>query len=99
MTLAWVLFRSQSFGVALAVYRAMFIGGGGASLFDTWQVVLAGAIVAFAIARMLLARYAALPQWPRISWGFQSAALAGLLLALQVFPWAGVSPTFIYFKF
>ena len=99
VTLAWVLFRAQSFGVAIAVYRALFSGGRGPSLFDAWQAVLACGIVAFAIVRMAFAGYANSVAWPRIAWTFQAAALAGLLVGLQLFSWAGVSPTFIYFKF
>ncbi len=99
VTLAWVLFRAQSFGVALAVYRALFAGGGGPSLFTAWQAVLAAAIVAFAMLRVVWGQDAASLHWPRITWRLQAAAFAGLLLALQLFSWAGISPTFIYFKF
>ena len=99
VTLAWVLFRAQSFAVALAVYRALFAGGWGPSLFDGWQAVLAAGIVAFAVVRVVVVRYGGSLQWPQLSMRFQAAALAGLLVALQLFSWAGISPTFIYFKF
>ena len=99
VTLAWVLFRAQSFAVALAVYRALFAGGWGPSLFDGWQTVLAAGIVAFAVVRVVVVRYGGSLQWPQLSMRLQAAALAGLLVALQLFSWAGISPTFIYFKF
>jgi hypothetical protein len=37
--------------------------------------------------------------WLQLRPGLQAGALAGLLVALQLFSWSGVSPTFIYFKF
>jgi alginate O-acetyltransferase complex protein AlgI len=99
VTLAWVLFRAQSFTVALAVYYALVRGGAGASLLGGWQAVLAAGICLFAFVHILAGRRAASIQWQRFSWGLRGAALAGLLLALQLFSWPGISPTFIYFKF
>jgi alginate O-acetyltransferase complex protein AlgI len=99
VTLAWVLFRAQSFQLALAVYRALLAGGPGPALFDGWQAVLATGIVAFAALRIVADRYTASLRWPHMSWTFQAATLAGLLVALQLFSWSGLSPTFIYFKF
>jgi alginate O-acetyltransferase complex protein AlgI len=99
VTLAWVLFRAQSFDLALAVYRALFAGGWGPWLLDGWQAVLAAGIVTFAVGRIVVERSAASLQWPRMALTFQAVALAGLLVALQLFSWTGISPAFIYFKF
>ncbi|HMF28940.1 MAG TPA: MBOAT family O-acyltransferase, partial [Candidatus Cybelea sp.] len=104
VSLGWVLFRSQTFGDALAVYRALFAGGAGPSLFTAWQTVLAAAIVAFGVLRLLYDRFAPRLAWPQLTWpqlrpAAQVGALAGLLLALQLLTWPGISPTFIYFKF
>jgi alginate O-acetyltransferase complex protein AlgI len=99
VTLAWVLFRAPTFGVALGVYRALFAGGPGASLLTGWQAVLAGGILVFAGVRLLLDRWSEAPAWQGVRPGIQVGALAGLLLALALFSWPGLSPTFIYFKF
>jgi alginate O-acetyltransferase complex protein AlgI len=97
--LAWVLFRSPSFGVALTVYRALFAGGGGPWLLTGWQGVLAGGIVAFGALRVVFDRYAISPAWIRLAPFGQAGALACLLLTLMLLTWPGISPTFIYFKF
>ena len=99
VTLAWVLFRAPSFADALTVYRAMFAGGPGAELLTGWPAVLAAAIVAFGLLRFVLERRNVAPAWPQLRPALQVGALAGLLLALQLFSWSGPSPAFIYFKF
>jgi alginate O-acetyltransferase complex protein AlgI len=99
VTLAWVLFRSPSFGVAVTVYRALFAGGPGATLLSGWQALLAAGIVAFGAVRLMLERRNISLSWQQLRPGLQAGALAGLLVALQLFSWSGVSPTFIYFKF
>ena len=99
VTLAWVLFRSPSFGVALTVYRALFAGGPGATLLTGWQTLLAAGIIAFGVVRLVLERRSVVLSWQQLRPGLQAGALAGLLVALQLFSWSGVSPTFIYFKF
>jgi D-alanyl-lipoteichoic acid acyltransferase DltB (MBOAT superfamily) len=100
VTLAWVLFRSPSFGVAVSVYRALFAGGPGATLLLTgWQTLLAAGIVAFGTVRLVLERRNVVLSWQQLRPSLQVGALAGLLVALQLFSWSGVSPTFIYFKF
>jgi D-alanyl-lipoteichoic acid acyltransferase DltB (MBOAT superfamily) len=99
VTLGWVLFRSSSFGGATAVYHALFAGGAGAWLLTGWQAVLAAGIVAFGAMRLLLDRYSVTLTWPRLRPIAQVGALAGLLLALEMLTWPGISPTFIYFKF
>lgn len=98
VSLGWVLFRAATFGDALAIYRELFAGGGGALLLTGWQAVLAAGIVVFGALRLLL-RQRRLPEWPQLSPLTAAASLAGLLLALQLFAWPGISPTFIYFKF
>jgi alginate O-acetyltransferase complex protein AlgI len=97
--LAWVLFRAPTFEAALNVYRALLAGGGGAALLAGWQAVLAAGIVAFGAIRLLLNRRGFAPGWMQLRPPAQAGALAGLLLALQLLSWPGVSPTFIYFKF
>jgi alginate O-acetyltransferase complex protein AlgI len=97
--LAWVLFRAPTFEAALNVYRALLAGGGGAALLAGWQAVLAAGIVAFGAIRLLLNRRGFAPGWMQLRSPAQAGALAGLLLALQLLSWPGVSPTFIYFKF
>ncbi|HEY2555375.1 MAG TPA: MBOAT family protein, partial [Candidatus Cybelea sp.] len=99
VTLAWVLFRAPSFAAALTVYRALFAGGSGPGLLSGWPAVLAGGIVAFGILRLVLERCNIAPAWPQLRPALQVGALAGLLLALQLFSWSGPSPAFIYFKF
>lgn len=99
VALGWVLFRSQSFADALAVYRALFAGGAGPSLLTAWQTLLAAAVVAFGLLRLLFDRFAVRLTWPQLQPAAQVGALAGLLLALQLLTWPGVSPSFIYFKF
>ncbi|HEX4014356.1 MAG TPA: MBOAT family protein [Candidatus Cybelea sp.] len=99
VTLAWVLFRAPSFAVALAVYRAMFAGGPGSGLLAGWPAVLAAGIVVFGALRLLFERLDIGPSWSQLRPALQVGALAGLLLALQLFSWPGPSPSFIYFKF
>jgi hypothetical protein len=99
VSLAWVLFRSPSFGSAAAVYRALFVGGGGPGLLTGWQAVLSCGIVAFGVARLLLDRLGIDPTWPQMRPLAQAGTLAGLLLALMMLSWPGLSPAFIYFKF
>ncbi len=99
VSLAWVLFRSPAFDTALAVYRQLFAGGAGPAMLAGWQAVLAAGIVGFAVVRLALHRWGIEPRWPRLPQLAQVATLAGLLLALELFTWQGVSPTFIYFKF
>ena len=97
--LAWVLFRAPTFEAALNVYRTLLAGGGGAALLAGWQAVLAAGIVAFGAIRLLLNRRGFAPGWMQLRPLAQAGALAGVLLALQLLSWPGVSPTFIYFKF
>jgi alginate O-acetyltransferase complex protein AlgI len=99
VTLAWVLFRAQSFDMALAVYRQLFAGGAGAMLLTGWQAVLAAGIVAFAAVRLVFDRWKFEPSWWQLRPFARAATLAGLLLALELLTWPGISPTFIYFKF
>jgi alginate O-acetyltransferase complex protein AlgI len=99
VTLAWVLFRSPSFGVAVSVYRALFAGGPGVTLLTGWQTLLAAGIVVFGAVRLVLEHRNVVLSWEQLRPSLQAGALAGLLVVLQVFSWSGVSPTFIYFKF
>jgi alginate O-acetyltransferase complex protein AlgI len=99
VSLGWVLFRSASFADAIAVYHALFAGGSGAWLLTGWQAVLASGIIAFGAGRLLFDRFKCHLTWPQLRPIAQVGALAGLLLALQLLTWPGVSPTFIYFKF
>ena len=99
VSLAWVLFRAPAFGTAAAVYRALFAGGGGASLLVGWPAVLAAGLAAFAAARLAFERFGVGRSWTALRPLSQAGALAGLLLALALLTWPGVSPAFIYFKF
>ena len=99
VTLAWVLFRAPTFAVALDVYRALLLGGPGASLLGGWQAVLAAGLVAFAVMRLLADRVHFAPRWASLRPFAQAATLGGLLLALMLLTWPGISPAFIYFKF
>ncbi|MBV9234054.1 MAG: MBOAT family protein [Candidatus Eremiobacteraeota bacterium] len=98
VTLAWVLFRAQTFAGALAVYRQLFAGGAGPMLFTAWQAVLAAGIVAFGAARLIGERRGMAPAWAALPPVAQAGTLAVMLLALELFTWSGPSPTFIYFK-
>jgi alginate O-acetyltransferase complex protein AlgI len=97
--LGWVLFRSPTFGDAITVFRALFTGGAGASMLAGWQAVLAAGILAFGALRLLLDRLRVEFTWRRLQPAAQAGALAGLLIALQLLSWPGLSPAFIYFKF
>ncbi len=99
VTLAWVLFRAPSFGVALAVYRALLAGGPGPAAFGGWQAVLAAIVVGFGALALVLDRYGIAPAWARLRPLAQVGTLTALLLALELLTWQGISPTFIYFKF
>jgi alginate O-acetyltransferase complex protein AlgI len=99
VTLAWVLFRAQSFPTALAVYRALFAGGSGPSLLMGWTAVLAAGVLLFAAVRIVLGS-----RTPRLSWIelprlAQAGALAALLIGVEVLSWPGAAQPFIYFKF
>ncbi|HTA55956.1 MAG TPA: MBOAT family protein [Candidatus Acidoferrales bacterium] len=99
VSLGWVLFRSPGFATALAVYRELFAGGGGAAMLSGWQAVLAGALVVFGVLRLLLQRWKIQIGWMQLRPLTQAGLLACLLLGLVLLTWPGLSPTFIYFKF
>jgi alginate O-acetyltransferase complex protein AlgI len=99
VTLGWVLFRAPTFGAALTVYHALFAGGPGNGLLGGWPAVLAAGIAAFGLVRLLLSERRIEPSWLELRPLAQIGTLAGLLLALELLTWPGLSPTFIYFKF
>jgi len=99
VTLGWVLFRSPTFGIAAAVYHQLFAGGPGAAMLSGWQAVLSAGIVVFGVSRLVLDRFALELAWLRLRPIAQVGTLAGLLLALEMLTWPGISPSFIYFKF
>jgi alginate O-acetyltransferase complex protein AlgI len=99
VTLAWVLFRAQSFPQALQVYREMFAGGPGSSTIAGWCAVLAVAIVLFGIVRVALGESAARLTWSALPRLAQAGAICALLLGGELLSWPGASQTFIYFKF
>jgi D-alanyl-lipoteichoic acid acyltransferase DltB (MBOAT superfamily) len=99
VTLGWVLFRAPTFGAALTVYHALFEGGAGNGLLGGWPGVLAVGIAAFGLVRLLLRERRIEPSWFQLRPLAQVGTLAGLLLALELLTWPGLSPTFIYFKF
>ena len=99
VSLAWVLFRSPTFGAAVDVYRALVLGGGGAPAFSGWQTLLAAGILAFGLLRFALGGGAPAFAWAALRPAARVVTLAGVLLALELLTWQGVSPTFIYFKF
>lgn len=98
VTLAWVLFRAQSFPQALDVYRALFAGGAGPSMVTGWCAVLALAILAFAVARLALGKRAAWT-WQGLAQVAQAGAIAAMLLGVELLSSPGAPATFIYFKF
>ncbi len=99
VTLAWVLFRAQNFADALAVYRALVVGGAGPWGIAGWQAVLTAGVAGFGALRLALDRLGIRPGWADLRPRMQAAALGGLLLVLMLLTWPGLSPTFIYFKF
>jgi alginate O-acetyltransferase complex protein AlgI len=99
VSLGWVLFRSPSFVTAVAVYRELLAGGGGAPMLSGWQAVLAAGLIVFALLRLLLQRWKVSLQWMHLRPLTQAGLLASLLLGLLLLTWPGTSPTFIYFKF
>ncbi|MBV9028489.1 MAG: MBOAT family protein [Candidatus Eremiobacteraeota bacterium] len=99
VTLAWVLFRAQTFATAIAVYRQLFAGGAGPLLLTAWQGVLAVGVIAYGVLRFAIEQRGASIRWFTLRPLVQSVTLAAVLLALELFTWSGPSPTFIYFKF
>jgi alginate O-acetyltransferase complex protein AlgI len=99
VSLAWVLFRAPGFGGAATVYRELFTGGWQGWPLTGWQAVLSGGILLFAIARIAWLRLRVELTWNALPFGARAAALAGLLLAIELFSWSGAPATFIYFKF
>ncbi len=99
VTLAWVLFRAQTFTLAMAVYRALLAGGPGPMLLSGWQAVLAAIVIGYGAVRLALNRWPVVPAWPKLRPLTQVGTLACLLLALEMLTWQGISPAFIYFKF
>ncbi len=96
VTLAWVFFRAEDFGTALAYLGGLFgLGPAGAETIDpAWWGVLAGfAVVHVAMAKGAIER--ALVRVPDLAY----SALYGVAWALT-FPWAAVDyQPFIYFQF
>lgn len=99
VTLAWVLFRAQSFPQALDVYHALFAGGAGSSMLTGWCAVLAFAVLAFALVRLALQKYVAHWTWQGLPQLAQGGAIAAMLLGVELLSWPGAPATFIYFKF
>lgn len=98
VSLAWVLFRAPGFAAAASVYREVVAGGWHGWALEGWPAVLAAALVAFALLRLGWPA-ARLPRWSRTPVAVQSAAIAALLVTLELFSWPGAPATFIYFKF
>jgi D-alanyl-lipoteichoic acid acyltransferase DltB (MBOAT superfamily) len=96
--LGWVLFRAGSLGTALEVLGRIVAPGASA-------VTAVNAVVVLVVAGMLASQYvsaervaaaqAAVSRWPMLA---QAAALAGVVVLLDVLGPAGVAP-FIYFQF
>jgi alginate O-acetyltransferase complex protein AlgI len=99
VSLAWVLFRSPTFGAAIDVYRTLVVGGGGAPILSGWQTLLAVGIVAFGAFRFAAGASLSAFAWAALRPAARIVTLAGVLLALELLTWQGVSPSFIYFKF
>ncbi len=99
VTLAWVLFRAQSFSQALGIYRALFAGGAGPSMITGWCAVLTFAILAFAAVRLALGKRTASWTWNGLPQIAQAGTIAALLLGVELLSWPGAPATFIYFKF
>jgi alginate O-acetyltransferase complex protein AlgI len=91
----WVLFRSQSFAQAFAVYRAMFAGGAGEPAFPVWPLPLLAGAVAIGIAQERGAAW----NWRFRPIALQIAALTGLLLLIETASWPGAAAPFVYFRF
>jgi alginate O-acetyltransferase complex protein AlgI len=98
VTLAWVLFRAQSFPQALEVYRALFAGGAGSSMITGWCAVLTFFVLAFGGVRSALGKRA-LWTWRGLPHIAQGGAIAAMLLGVELLSWPGAPATFIYFKF
>ncbi|HEX9993408.1 MAG TPA: hypothetical protein VGB14_10810, partial [Acidimicrobiales bacterium] len=96
--LGWVLFRAGSLGTALEVLGRIVAPG-------TSAVTAVNAVVVLVVAGMLASQYvsaervaaaqAAVSRWPMLA---QAAALASVVVLLDVLGPAGVAP-FIYFQF
>jgi alginate O-acetyltransferase complex protein AlgI len=99
VTLAWVLFRAQSFPQATAVYAALFAGGPGPSMIQGWCAVVAVAVVLFGLIRVALGQSALRLTWETLPSVARAGAIAALLLGVELLSWPGTPATFIYFKF
>lgn len=99
ITLAWVLFRAQSFAQALEVYRALFFGGAGDSMITGWCAVLSFGILGFALVRITLGDRAIRWTWSGLPRLAQAGAIAAVMLGAELLSWPGAYATFIYFKF
>lgn len=99
VSLGWVLFRAPGFAAAAYAYRELFAGGWHGWLLSTWQNELAIALIAFAAIRLVVPLVKIDFSWNALPLATRAAALAGLLVALELFSWPGAPATFIYFKF
>jgi D-alanyl-lipoteichoic acid acyltransferase DltB (MBOAT superfamily) len=99
VSLAWVLFRAQSWGTAASVYRALFTGGAGETLLTGWPAILAIGIVAFGAVRVAVKRWPQNVSWLRLSPAVRAGTFVALALAVELLSWPGPTATFIYFKF
>ena len=99
VTLAWVLFRAQTFPQALAAYRELVATHASASMLTDWGALLSLAIIIFAAARIALGQNTRLFMWKRLSPLAQAACIASLLLGVELLSSPGAPTTFIYFKF
>ena len=94
--LSWVLFRALNFGDAVFVFRQMFTGAPGKFLLDSWHVGLIGLSLVLAWKEEKRGWFHRLSRAP--AWAY-AAAIAGMLLFLEVFGVTEVSLPFVYFQF
>jgi alginate O-acetyltransferase complex protein AlgI len=94
--LGWVLFRAGSLGTATEVLGRIWAGAGEAAVNPVVVLVVAGALVAqYVPAARVAAAQVRVSRWPVLA---QAAALAGVLVLLDVLGPDGIAP-FIYFRF
>ncbi|MCU0248364.1 MAG: MBOAT family protein [Bryobacter sp.] len=94
--LSWVPFRAQTFSDSLFVFRQMFAGAAGAWLLEPWQMGLAGLALLLALWEEKRNWFEAAVVGPR--WAY-AAAIAALLLCLEVFAVTELQIPFVYFQF
>jgi hypothetical protein len=94
--IGWVFFRAADFAQSRQVLAAMFHGPAGRLLLEPWHIELVAVALVLAVLEEKLEWFERLNEGPALAY---AAALAVLLLGLDVFGVIDASIPFIYFQF